>query len=83
MTHGQLKSFRTHRNLMYWTGGIEQEALFYYWQKKMDKIEGVDPTTQEKNMVLEPPLEETAVSNENLTQPESTIEYNVTALAPV
>ena len=53
MTHGQLKSLRVHRNLMYWTGAIEQEALFYYWQKKMDKIEGVDPTTREKNMVLE------------------------------
>ena len=34
-------------------------------------------------MVLETPLEEIPVSNENLTQPESTIEYNETALAPV
>ena len=48
----------------------------------MDKIEDVDPTTREKNMVLEMPLEEIPVSNENLTQPESTIEYE-TALAPV
>ena len=83
MTHGQLKSFRAHRNLMYWTGAIEQEALFYYWQKKIDKIEGVDPTTREKNMGLETPLKEIPVSNENLTQPESTIECNETALAPV
>ena len=83
MTHGQLKSFRAHCNLMYWTGAIEQEALFYYWQKKMDKIGGADPTTREKNMVLETPLEEIPVSNENLTQPESTIEYNETALAPI
>ena len=83
MTHGQLKSFRAHRNLMYWTGSIEQEALFYYWQKKMDKIESVDPTTREKNMVIETPLEEIPVSNENITQPELTNEYNETALAPV
>ncbi|XP_065652691.1 uncharacterized protein LOC136079961 [Hydra vulgaris] len=83
MTNGQLKSFRVHRNLMYWAGTIEQEALFYYWQKKMNKIEGVDPTTREKNMVLETPLEEILVSNENLTRPESTIEYNETTEAPV
>ena len=37
MTHKQSQSFRADCNLMYWAAPIEQEALFYYWQKKMDK----------------------------------------------
>ena len=42
MTHEKLQSFRAHHDVMYRAGPIE--PLFYYWQKKMDKIEGVDPT---------------------------------------
>ena len=67
---------------MHWTGPIEQEGLFYYWEKKMDKIEGVS-TTREQNMVLEMPLEEILVIIENFTQPGSTIEINETVLTPV
>ena len=72
-----------HRNLMFRSGPIEQEALFYYWQKKMDKIEGVDPITREQNMALEMPSEEIPVIIENFTQPESTIEINETVLMQV